>query len=53
MENLLKRIGIKKYYVSLENHSFSPLVKFFYLFSKIIPKLKYFVARDLVITIKK
>lgn len=52
MENLLKRIGISNFIVTLENHSFSPLVKFFYFFSKIIPKLKFFVSRDLVIRIK-
>ena len=53
MENLLERIGITNFEVTLENHSFSPLFNFFYFFSKLIPKLKYFVARDLVIKIKK
>jgi len=53
MENLLERIGISNFEVTLENHSFSPLVNFFYFFSKIFPKLKFFVARDLVIKIKK
>jgi hypothetical protein len=52
MENLLERIGISNFKVTLENHSFSVLVKFFYFLSKIISKLKFFVARDLIIRIK-
>lgn len=53
MQNMLKRSLAKDYFkVELKNLSNSMIVKLFYLFHK-LPKMKFFLSRDLTVTIKK
>ena len=53
MENMLNRTMARDMFnVELKNLSTSKLVNFFYLFHN-IPKMKYFLSRDLTINIKK